>query len=253
MPAQFHVTESVNTEQVDATVPSDRLCLLALVGGLDQLVDQLRSQCVTDAEPLLGRGSASGRYAVGPFRYQGPDQTERFTRGDPGPVRGKPGRPRRMVAYAASARSMVSLVPLVSFLLSRQLIVVSPSPRPALTKWPRRRKSARRTAFLHPDSSHPPSLSYWPVPRWHWSACPDHRRSTTRRARKPLVIVAAARIRRATLAPTAPKAVRHPSLSGDGTVTGPLDTNPLSPPLDHSVRRDPYSILAELWCAAPPP
>jgi cytochrome P450 len=34
-------------------------------------------------------------------------------------------------------------------------------------------------------------------------------------------------------------------------VTGPLDTNPLYPLLDHSVRRDPYAILAELRAASP--
>jgi cytochrome P450 len=34
-------------------------------------------------------------------------------------------------------------------------------------------------------------------------------------------------------------------------VTGPLDTNPLFPLLDRSVRRDPYAILAELRAASP--
>lgn len=34
-------------------------------------------------------------------------------------------------------------------------------------------------------------------------------------------------------------------------MTGPLDTNPLFPLLDHSVRRDPYAILAELRAASP--
>ncbi|MBB4987381.1 hypothetical protein GGE06_008354 [Streptomyces sp. SFB5A] len=41
---EFHVAELVDAEEVDAAVAGDRLGELLLVGGLDELVDQLRGQ-----------------------------------------------------------------------------------------------------------------------------------------------------------------------------------------------------------------
>jgi hypothetical protein len=43
MPVEFHVAEFVDAEEIDAAVAGDGLVQLLLVGGLDQLVDQLRA------------------------------------------------------------------------------------------------------------------------------------------------------------------------------------------------------------------
>ena len=52
---QGHVAELVDAEQVDAAVAGDGLGQDLLVGGLDQLVDQLRGKDVLD--PVAGRPS----------------------------------------------------------------------------------------------------------------------------------------------------------------------------------------------------
>ena len=47
-PVEFHVAELVDAEQVDAAVAGDGLGQLRVVGGLDELVDQLGGQGVAD-------------------------------------------------------------------------------------------------------------------------------------------------------------------------------------------------------------
>ena len=46
---EFHVSELVDAEQVDAAVAGDGLVELLVVGGLDELVDELGGQDVADA------------------------------------------------------------------------------------------------------------------------------------------------------------------------------------------------------------
>ena len=47
-PVQFHVAELVNAEQVNAAVAGDGLDKLLVVGGFDQLVDELGGQGIAD-------------------------------------------------------------------------------------------------------------------------------------------------------------------------------------------------------------
>jgi hypothetical protein len=54
---EFHVAELVDAEQVDAAVAGDGLGQLLVVGGLDELVDELGRQGVADA--VAGRARSS--------------------------------------------------------------------------------------------------------------------------------------------------------------------------------------------------
>ncbi|WP_435054284.1 hypothetical protein [Nonomuraea angiospora] len=51
VPIKLHVAELINAKQIDAAVAGDGLGQHLLVGGLDQLVDQLGRQGVLDLEP----------------------------------------------------------------------------------------------------------------------------------------------------------------------------------------------------------
>ena len=58
---EFEVAELVADQQIDAAVAGDRLRQLFVVGGLDELVDQLGGEDVADRVPGLGGGGARGR------------------------------------------------------------------------------------------------------------------------------------------------------------------------------------------------
>ncbi len=55
---ELHVAELINTQQIDPAVAGDRLGQLALVGGLDQLVDRFRREGVADPPAVLRGGGA---------------------------------------------------------------------------------------------------------------------------------------------------------------------------------------------------
>ena len=76
-PVEFHVAELVDAEQVDAAVAGDGLGELLVVGGLDELVDQLGGQGVADPEPGHGRLGAQGDEQVGFAGSAVADQAER--------------------------------------------------------------------------------------------------------------------------------------------------------------------------------
>ena len=68
---QFHVSELVNAEEVDAAVAGDGLVQLLLVGCLDQLVHELGSQRVADAVALHGGLGGVGSLASQLARWGG--------------------------------------------------------------------------------------------------------------------------------------------------------------------------------------
>ena len=76
-PVEFHVAELVDAEQVDAAVAGDGLGELLVVGGLDELVDQLGGQGVADPEPGHGGLGAQGDEQVGFAGSAVADQAER--------------------------------------------------------------------------------------------------------------------------------------------------------------------------------
>jgi hypothetical protein len=71
---KFHVVQLVDAEQVDPAVAGDALRELPLVGGLDQLADQLRRDGVADPEPGRRRRGPQGDEQVGLARARIPDQ-----------------------------------------------------------------------------------------------------------------------------------------------------------------------------------
>ncbi len=57
-PVQLHVAELVEAEQVNPAVAGDGLDMLALVGGFDEVVDELGRENVLDPVTGHGRGRA---------------------------------------------------------------------------------------------------------------------------------------------------------------------------------------------------
>ena len=82
-PVEFHVAEFVDAEQVDAAVAVDGLGELPVIGGLDELVDELGGQGVAD--PVAGHGGlgAQGDEQVGLAGAGVADQAQRMTGLDP--------------------------------------------------------------------------------------------------------------------------------------------------------------------------
>ena len=80
---EFHVAEFVDAEQVDAAVAGDGLGQLLLVGGLDQLVDELGGQGVAD--PVAGHGGLGAQrdQQVGLAGAGVADQAQRLALLDP--------------------------------------------------------------------------------------------------------------------------------------------------------------------------
>jgi len=76
-PVEFHVAEFVDAEQVDAAVAVDGLGELPVIGGLDELVDELGGQGVAD--PVAGHGGlgAQGDEQVGLAGAAVADQAQR--------------------------------------------------------------------------------------------------------------------------------------------------------------------------------
>jgi hypothetical protein len=80
---EFHVAELVDTEQIDAAVTVDCLGELPVVGGLDELVDELGGQGVADAVAGHGGLGAQGDEQVGLAGAGVADQAERKSFPDP--------------------------------------------------------------------------------------------------------------------------------------------------------------------------
>ena len=80
---EFHVAELVDAEQVDAAVAVDGLGELPVVGGLDELVDELGGEGVADAVAGHGGLGAQGDEQVGLAGAGVADQAERQSFPDP--------------------------------------------------------------------------------------------------------------------------------------------------------------------------
>ena len=81
---ELQVAQLVEAEKIDAAVAGDRLGQLLVVGGLDELVDQLGGQGVADPVAGLGGGGAQADQQV---RFAGAgvaDQAQRVPGLDPG-------------------------------------------------------------------------------------------------------------------------------------------------------------------------
>src|SRR6266498_5182927 len=74
---KFHVAQLVQADQIHPAVPGDQLRELSFVGGLDQLVDQLGRQGVTDPVAGLGGQGAQRDQEVGLAGAGVPDQAQR--------------------------------------------------------------------------------------------------------------------------------------------------------------------------------
>lgn len=80
---EFHVAELVDAEQANAATAGDGLGQLLLIGGFDELVDQLGHQDVLHSVTLHRGLGAQGDEHVGLAGSGVPDQTERLTLLDP--------------------------------------------------------------------------------------------------------------------------------------------------------------------------